>query len=140
MKLPLILLAATCLAHLVAYVLFGYGAVYRVGYGALTLMAALISVTLLWLWLKRATPLALGMSFGWAGAAGVLGWWLTFDMFGRPDWMRGSPGLFIFISMYVVGAILHFDVIGRSLGVGRQLVVLPLGAAVLLSWILFQSD
>lgn len=138
MRYPLLLLAATGLALFSAHAVFGYATAYRVGYGALTLMAALIAATFLWLWRKRATPLALGMAFGWAGAASVLGWWLTYDLMDRPDWMAESPELFVFLAMYFVGAILHFEVIGRSLGLRRPLVAVPVLAAVLLSWVLQQ--
>mgnify|MGYP001800402151 CR=1 FL=1 len=37
---------------------FGYWPVYQVGYGAFSLMAAMISLQLLWNWAKKETPLA----------------------------------------------------------------------------------
>ena len=43
-----------------------------IAYRAMTLMAAMISLTFLWLWARRATPLALGMSLSWAGASSVM--------------------------------------------------------------------
>jgi hypothetical protein len=64
-------------AMLVIYAALGYEAAYEISYGAFTLMAAMVSLTFLWVWMQRATPLAVGMSFGWAGAASVMGWWWT---------------------------------------------------------------
>ena len=58
-----------------SYATLGYQPTYQIAYGALTLMAAMISLTFLWLWARRATPLALGMSLSWAGASSVMGWW-----------------------------------------------------------------
>ena len=49
-----------------SYATLGYQPTYQIAYGALTLMAAMISLTFLWLWARRATPLALGMSLSWA--------------------------------------------------------------------------
>ena len=72
---------------------FGHEAVYRLAYGALTLMAAMISLTFLWLWARRATPLALGMSFSWAGAASVLGWWWVYRLLDQPRAMLENQAI-----------------------------------------------
>ena len=115
---------------------FGHEAVYRLAYGALTLMAAMISLTFLWLWARRATPLALGMSCSWAGAASVLGWWWVFRLLDQPRAMLENQALFLFLSLYFAGALLHFAVIQRSFGGRAHLFPLPgliaLGASALL--------
>ena len=93
-------------------------------------MAAGISVTFFWLWARRTTPLALGMGFGWAGAASVMGWWWVYSLAGRPEAMIENPVLFFFLATYFVGSILHFQVIGRSFGTGRAFVWIPVLVAV----------
>jgi hypothetical protein len=111
----------------------GYGAAYEIGYGALALMGAMIAATFLWLWYERTTPLALGMAFSWAGAASVMGWWWIFNLLDRPRVMVGSEVLFAFLSLYFVGAVLHFSVMQRSLGLHGMMFALPLLGATLLS-------
>ena len=125
MKLALALLAATA-AGLVAFShLNGYGAAYDLAYGAVVAMAASISATFFWLWRARATPLALGMGFSWAGATGVMGWWWVYSLLGKPGLMVESRLLFLFVSCYAVGAVLHFKVIFRSLGWRSVAVIAP---------------
>ena len=120
-----LLVAAIAAMLSVSYALLGYGPTYQIAYGALTLMAAMISLTFLWLWARRATPLALGMSLSWAGASSVLGWWYAFNLFGAPQAMVESGFLFLFLSLYFAGAILHFSVIQRSFGVAARMVPVP---------------
>ena len=115
------------------YISFGYETAYRIGYGAFSLLAAMISATFFWLWRRRATPLALGMGFGWAGAASVMGWWWLYHLFDRPDEMAAHPFLFALLSVYFVGAVMHFAVIGRSFGWGRSGYLVPVFCAVLAS-------
>ncbi len=102
------------LAFAASQATFGYWPVYQVGYGAFSLMAAMISLTFLWLWVKRETPLALGMSMSWAGAASVMGWWWVFNALSQPAAMRESQVLFLILSVCFVGAILHFAAIMRT--------------------------
>ena len=130
---PLIVLAGVSLAFLAMNEAFGYAVSYKIGYGAFTLMAAMISLTFLWLWARCATPLAIGMSFGWAGAASVMGWWWSFNVLHQPEWMVHSPILLLFLSIYFVGAVLHFQVIGRSLGSRERSFIYPVGGSILLS-------
>lgn len=111
---PILLLCLISACFMAVHAVFGYEIAYLVGYGSFTLMAALISATFLWLWARRATPLALGMSFGWGGAASVMGWWWIFNLNGQLGWMGEHPMLFGFLSLYFVGALLHLQVIGRS--------------------------
>jgi len=112
---------------------FGYEAAYAISYGAIALMAVAISLTFLWLYVQRTTPLALGMSFSWAGAASVMGWWWLYNAFDRPGAMDESGVLFLFVALYFVGAIMHFAVILKSLDLPRPLFVLPILASLLLS-------
>lgn len=114
-------------------VMFGYQVVYEVGYGALMLMGVTISGTFLWLWYERATPLALGMSFSWAGAAGVMGWWWTYNILGKPQSMFESEALFVLLSVYFVGAILHFAVVARSIALPGYAQAIPVVGAALVS-------
>lgn len=119
-----------------AYAALGYDAAYQIGYGALTLMAAMISATFAILWVTRATPLALGMAFSWAGAASVLGWWWLWNLMERPAEMRDSAVLFGFLSLYFVGAILHFMVIQRSLCLRERTFLVPVAISVAVSALL----
>ncbi|MCV6594194.1 MAG: hypothetical protein OIF48_14655 [Silicimonas sp.] len=132
----MLVLGGLCAAFLGADAGLGYGRAYAIGYGAFTFMALMVAVTFFWLWRRRATPLAMGMFFGWAGAAGVMGWWWSYSLFEAPGWMVESPVLFLFLSLYFMGALLHFQVIWHSFG-GRGVgflwpVGLSLAASVLL--------
>ncbi len=116
--------------------LTGYGTAYKIGYGAISLMGVMIAVTFLWLWKARATPLALGMAFSWAGSSAVMGWWWIFNALGAPQAMVRHPALFVFLAVYITGALLHFAVIQRSLGYGSVLFVVPVGLALAVSGLL----
>ncbi|NNE81261.1 MAG: hypothetical protein HKN18_13420 [Silicimonas sp.] len=133
MKQPLILLAATVLVFLALNHTLDYQDSYEIGYGAFTLMAAMISLTFLWLWARRATPLAMGMFFGWGGAASIMGWWWIFQILHQPPWMTENPLLLGLLSIYFVGAILHFQVIGRSFGLSERVFIVPVAGSVLVS-------
>ncbi|MEM9969991.1 MAG: hypothetical protein AAF762_02675 [Pseudomonadota bacterium] len=112
---------------------FGYWPVYQVGYGAFSLMAAMISLTFLWLWARKETPLALGMSFSWAGAASVMGWWWMFNVLSQPAAMAEHQVLFLFLSLYFVGAILHFAAIMRTFDFCVPGYAFPVSIALLLA-------
>lgn len=133
MKQALYLLAVVAGVLVALDIAFGYETAYAVSYGAIALMALAISGTFLWLYVQRATPLALGMSFSWAGAASVLGWWWAFNTAGQPRSMDENELLFLFVSLYFVGAILHFAVILRSLDLPRGMFVLPIFGSLLIS-------
>lgn len=126
-------LVLACAGMLLVYAGLGYEAAYEISYGAFTLMAAMVSLTFLWLWMVRATPLAMGMAFGWAGAASVMGWWWVYHILGGPAPMRQNPALFLCLSVYFVGAVLHFSVIGRSLRLARGLWLAPIMLAIAVS-------
>lgn len=117
----------------VGHALLGYDTVYRIAYGAIALMALMISGTFLWLYVLRATPLALGMAYSWAGAGFVLGWWWVYHLSGQSDALRESPALFNLLPFYFVGAVLHFAVIHRSFGRHGATFLWPIAGAVGLS-------
>ena len=99
-------------------------------------MAAMISLTFLLLWAKRATPLAMGMAFGWAGASSVMGWWWLYNLLGEPSAMKSNPILLMFLSVYFSGAVMHFMVIERSFGSHGHVFVVPVALAMLVSMFL----
>ena len=133
MMQPLILLAVISAAFIGANQTLGYRVSFDIGYGAFTLMAAMISLTFLWLWARRATPLAMGMAFGWAGAASVMGWWWMYNLLRKPAVMIDSPLMFLLLSVYFVGAILHFQVIWQTFGARNRLYVLPIAVCLIVS-------
>lgn len=110
-----------------------YRTLYQISYGAFSVMAAMISLTFLWLWASKQTPLALGMSYSWAGAASVMGWWWVFTVFGQPEQMNQSQMLFVFLSLYFVGAIMHFSVILGGVQASRVVLLIPIGASLAIS-------
>lgn len=116
-----------------AFQTLGYSSAYKVGYGVIAIMGVGISLTFLWLWWVRATPLALGMAFSWAGSGLVMGWWWSFNILGRPDAMRDNRMLFVFLSLYIVGALMHFRVIQQAMSLPRNVFWVPVGAATLIS-------
>jgi len=127
------ILGAALVAFGFMYLSFGYEVAYRISYGAFSVLAAMISMTFLWLWRRRATSLALGMAFGWAGAASVMGWWWIYHLFGRPNEMQAHPFLFALLSIYFAGAVMHFSVIGRSFGWSPNGYLVPVAIAVVAS-------
>lgn len=124
---------AVATAFVFAHAVFGYQLAYEIGYGAITVMSIFISGTFLWLWRARTTPLALGMAFSWAGTASVMGWWWMFNVLDRPAGMVQSEFLFLFLSLHIVGAVLHFGVIQRSMGIARQAFLVPVTLAFAIS-------
>lgn len=115
MKQGLLLFTATLAALWLLQAAMGFRVAAQLAYAGLTALALAIAGTFLWLWRERATPLALGMAFSWAGAASVTGWWSWARTLDHGEWMRGHPALFFCLALYMTGAILHFAVIGRSL-------------------------
>jgi hypothetical protein len=133
MMKPFLLLILMIALFELAAVVFGYALTYQVGYGAFSILALTISATFLWLWYQRSTPLALGMAIGWGGAAGVMAWWWVFNTLEQPEWMQGNPLLFVFLSLYLVGALLHLEVIGRSFNLSLPTTLAPIFGAFLFS-------
>ena len=101
-----------------------------IGFAAMAAIAVVNCVTFLWLWYVRATPLALGMALSWAGQAAVSIWWLTEGMPGAPTWLDKGPLIFLCISIYMVGGLLHIVVIQNSAGSPRMAAIWPVLAVV----------
>ena len=132
MKQAFALITLVMVVLLMAYRLLGYEMTYRIAYAAITVMGLLIAGTFVWLWVMRATPLALGMVFSWTGGALVMAWWWAYNFLGRPEAMRESPVLFVFLAFYIAGAILHFVVIQGTLHLPRPIYAAVAGVAVAL--------
>jgi len=122
------------------YLFAGYDAIYQIGYGAITLMSLMISLTFLWLYFQRATPLALGMAYSWSGASLVLGWWWIYALAGEPVVMAESPLHFAPLALYLSGALLHFSVINRSFGSHGANFLWPVLVAVTLSTLIYLAN
>ena len=136
MKQALALLPLIAIAFVGIDRTLGFHVAYSIAFGTISIMALMISLTFFWLWRRRETPLALGMSFSWAGAASVLGWWWLFHVLHEPDIMRDSAYLFVFLALYFVGAVLHFTVMQRSMGVSTVIFALPTFVAIALAALL----
>lgn len=103
-------------------------------YGAIALMALMISGTFLWLWQVRATPLALGMSLSWAGSGLTIGWWWMVQLMTSPVWGIEAAVLFVFLALLISGAVLHFSVIQGTFGVSGFVFLVPVLGAVVVSF------
>jgi hypothetical protein len=129
MKQALILYSVILGLALMGMLAIGTTHMVLIGYGAISVMALLISGTFLWLWQVRATPLALGMSFSWAGLGLTLGWWWGMQICQSQTWGLEAAVLFLFLSLLMSGAVLHFAVIQGSFGYhGLSFLVPVLGA------------
>jgi hypothetical protein len=117
--------------------LAGDGAILLIVYGAIALMALMIAATFLWLWFERATPLALGMAYSWAGAALFAGWWWVYTLSGGAPWAYLPQGSFLIQGLSLVGALLHFAVIHRSFGYHGVSFLWPVALALGLSTVVF---
>ncbi|SIN86879.1 hypothetical protein [Vannielia litorea] len=119
---------------------FGPPAAQELARVALVAMAATLAGTFLWLWREKATPLALAMTFSWAGASALMGWRLVQDLLGHPLWMGESPMLLGVLGVYLTGTLLHVEAIRRAFGLGQVALVFllggTLGAAVLVLGVL----
>ena len=133
MKQVAILFAGVVGALLACAQIAGAREVVIVVYGAIALMALLISATFAWLWRLRATPLALGMSMSWAGTGLTLGWWWR---------VTGAQGLaphsdtavlLVFLSLLIAGAVLHFSVIQGTFGLRGVAFAVPVLGALAVS-------
>lgn len=110
---------------------FGFDAAYDVGYAAIALLAAIISATFAWLWRIRATPMALGMALSWAGCAGLVGFWWTFNQAGRPP-AQGIEHqiLWACVSLHLAGSAAHLRVLANAHGGGRVLFAATLAGVI----------
>lgn len=132
MTKPILLFLGINVVFWLSHQTYGYWPVYEVSYGAFSIMAAIIAGTFFWLWARRSTPLALGMAFGWAGAASVMAWWWLYNHLGKPETLSENRLLYVFLSIYFVGAILHLELIGKSFSRPRIAAIAPF-AAILIS-------
>jgi hypothetical protein len=119
-----------------SFLLQGYLGTAEIAYGALTIMASMISATFLWLWAMKMSSLSLGMAVAWAGAGMVMGWWWLFTMLDRPVWMTRSELLLVILALFLTGAVLHFQVLERSFRFRRGIFLLPVAGALALSTLL----
>ncbi|MBS8228375.1 hypothetical protein [Vannielia litorea] len=109
---------------------FGLVTAQDVARAALATMAATLSGTFLWLWREKATPLALAMTFSWAGASTLMGWRVMQDVLGQPAWMGESPMLLGVLGVYLTGTLLHVEAIRRAFGLGQVALVFLLGGTL----------
>ena len=65
-----------------------------------------------------------------------MGWWWTFNVLGEPSIMIDSELLFLLLSLYIVGAILHFAVIARSMALPHYAQALPVVVAALVATVI----
>ncbi len=133
MKQALLLLMAMIALLEAGMAVLGGATVLALAFGAVALMALMIAATFLWLWLARATSLALGMVFSWSGIGLLTGWWW---LSGLPDRLQPGQGahlLMIALGFSLSGAILHFAVIQRSFGRHGPGFLWPVGLAFVLS-------
>lgn len=133
MKQVAFLYAAILAVSILVANIIGYRDILLLMYGAISLMALLISATFLWLWHMRATPLALGMSLSWAGLGLTFGvWWLTQTLA-----VVGQEAQFIalifFLCLLICGATLHFSVIQRTFGLHGIVFIWPVVGAFIVS-------
>lgn len=133
MKQAIVLLALVILALEAGERLAGQAVVVDTVYGAIAMMALLISATFLWLWSERATPLALGMSFSWLGMGLYAGGFWVVDRLGLPIGLNASHTVQMVLAVSIVGALLHFAVIHRSFGRHGLGFLWPVAAALGLS-------
>ena len=90
-------------------------------------MALMIAGTFLWLWVVRATPLALGLAFSWLGWGLFAGWQRLAGAANAPG------GAIAVLGFCFVGAVLHFSVIHRSFGWHGASFLWPVALAVALA-------
>lgn len=134
MKQAITLTAVILIATLFGVQFFGRDTMYLAAHGAISLMALLIAATFLWLWKERTTPLALGMSLSWAGSGLVMGWLWLMKLLGEPAWGQEALVLFMFLSLLVSGAVLHFAVIQASFGLRGLSFLWPVFGTIALSF------
>ncbi len=130
MKQAVTLLAVAIFALEAGKFAAGHDAVVEIAYGAIAIMSVMISATFLWLWVERATPLALGMSFSWLGAGLFAGGFWLVDLLDLPKRAWGEDTALVVLAVYLVGALLHFAVIHRSFGRHGMAFLWPVVAAL----------
>ncbi len=126
MRQALLLTAALTAAFLLAEEALGFQIAVALGFGTVTVIAAINALTFLWLWWARTTPLALGMTCSWLGQASLSIWWF----FSMPptvaEHLEGNIVVFLLLSLYVVGGALHIAVMQTSMELGRRILIWPI--------------
>ncbi|RYH10148.1 hypothetical protein [Tropicimonas sp. IMCC6043] len=133
MRLALSIYAIILATTHLCFMLMGYAGTAELLYGALTVMALMISAIFFWLWGMRLSPLSLGMAFSWAGSAMVMGWWWLKLQLGSPIRMDENELLLLIIGLLTTGAVLHFEVLETSFGYRRGAFLVPVAGALALS-------
>lgn len=133
MKQALLIYIVVLAATHSSFLMQGFIGTAEVIYGALTIMALMISAIFLWLWGMRLSPLSLGMAFSWAGSAMVMGWWWLSSQLDAPAWMDENELLLLVMGLLMTGAILHFEVLETSFGYRRGAFIMPVAGALALS-------
>ncbi|SFI61175.1 hypothetical protein [Celeribacter neptunius] len=118
--------------------LLGPHQVLALSYGAIALMALMISATFLWLWSQRATPLALGMALSWAGSGLTMAFWAS-GCWARVARISNASGgetilLLLALALLIAGAVLHFSVIQGTFGLTGLSFLWPVMGAFFLSF------
>ena len=109
---------------------FGLTAAQDIARAAIVLLGLTLSGTFLWLWREKATPLALAMTFSWAGASALLGWWVVYDLWAAPAWMAAHPVLLAILGVYLTGTLLHLQAVRAAFGLGQVALVGLMGGAL----------
>ena len=99
----LLMLAATA-AFGVAERGFGTEAATLAAMRGAAALAIPLAGAFVWLWLERATPLALGLALSWAGSGALLGIWPV---------AQAAVGTHLLTALYGAGAILHLRVVAQ---------------------------
>ncbi|OIP82994.1 MAG: hypothetical protein AUK37_08105 [Rhodobacterales bacterium CG2_30_65_12] len=136
MKQALVLIVVVIGALESGRAVLGDAVLMAVANGAMALMALMIAATFLWLWFERATPLALGMVYSWAGAALFIGGGWALALSGQAAWPAFAHVAVLVQGLYLVGALLHFAVIHRSFGFHGASFLWPMALALGLSALL----
>ncbi len=97
--------------------LVGYAPMYQFTYGFVTIMAAYIAVTFVYLYIRSGRAIGLAMVVSWTGTMGVQGWWWIYSVLGRSQWMADNQSLLMIpLSFYIVGTVLHSSAFFKEVG------------------------
>lgn len=137
MRQALLLTAALTAAFLLVESALGPHLAAQLGFGAITVIAAVNAGTFLWLFWARTTPLALGMAFSWFGQAALSIWLFANGIPANVTWTSAldSAAVLLFLSCYIVGGALHIAVMQRSMELARSIMIWPILAAFVVAFI-----
>lgn len=102
MRAPVLLVLAGATAFGMAERRFGTEAATLAAMRGAAALALPLSGAFVWLWLERATPLALGLALAWAGSGALLAGWPA---------TGAALGAHVFAALYGAGAVLHLRVV-----------------------------